>query len=927
MDATRRVNGLGQAADGTSAAMFRLQGQMQLVSQASVMAGAALGSAGLLGAKFLVSATEEAMGFGSAMRMVGIRSEASAADLALFRKEATTLAETLPGNATEIARLGEQMVKAGVKITDTEAGIRNAITLATLEGIDQVQAMKLIIQQANIFDKQGENVEVRLNQITSALIRASDAGLGTASELMGVAQRASLTGKDLGISAGTVFAFSAALKDVGATTQVAGTGLAKVFSGMALLPDDFARVAGLATDSFSALSEQDQLLAFVGGLDKIKGGVGGVTKVTEEFKKFAGAGTRIRLVMNSLIDSYGKAKKGQGDYTNRLEEFVGEITKAEKEGTLAAKRMSQMMEDPAQQMKLLAAAWTNLKIGIGETLMPLVAAVTKFLRKIVDAFNKLSPQVKKTITYLLTFGSAMLLMAGAALVTFGLILGLMAMLQLSAIFAATSLTPIIITLAGVTGGILAASAAFLTFAALVVKSAEMGAFDTAVESANNFAIALGVLGKTFRGEIVDIESGDLMAKWGLDELASAFANAGEKWRAFMLGFQQISNATTLMEDVAAAFKYVSDGIMNALQPVVDALADAFGGEHLLGTDGWVTFGNVVGAVFAVLGKVIGFFVKVGLDFLIMGIEVVMDVIAAFINLGSGIFDMFQGLYIILMPFIDLVASLFTFDTATIIKAWDTFADAFVVGVGVFLEGAWKSLKGAAVLLLTFFTGGFGNFGAKMGLKLLGSFRIVKIFMKKGAKEMVDGFKWGFNWAMNYMSGLPAMFMGIIKRIGQTIVKAVRRWVITAFAGLIQSFGTLGQLYDKFFGGPSDKTLEMNIGYSNSPGVLGNQGEMWGGGSTFAGGWSDEQPKEKSDQIARIMGATPSMPASPVGGGGYVHPSMAGSGGSSEVNVNSRVEVTMDGRKMGEALARERGVQNDLAGHSQNAPNSLMGQGR
>jgi TP901 family phage tail tape measure protein len=241
----------------------------------------------------------------------------------------------------------------------------------------------------------------QIPHLASALAEMGNLGSSTVQEIEDVSKRIASTANTVGISAPQVLGFANAVTSLGQNAEAAGTALNKTFNSIdravALNTPKlkiFADVAGMTAKQFADTWRNEPvkaILAFVTGLDHIKGKSGEVTKALDA----AGVkGDRFTTVLKNLAAGHDLLSDA---IQHSTEAYTGHNV-AEEKAAIAAQSTKRQLE----QLKHEAEDAAN---ELGESLLPALRDVmnqTKPLREeiksLADEFHALSPEAQSAWT-------------------------------------------------------------------------------------------------------------------------------------------------------------------------------------------------------------------------------------------------------------------------------------------------------------------------------------------------------------------------------------------------------------------------------------------------------------------------------------------------------------------------------------------------
>lgn len=375
--ATEGMDKVGQSADKLGKKTTDVQPLIKQTSTAFLTAGAII--AGALGLA-LKSATDFQFGLSAIQAVSG----ATASEMDLISKAALRIGADTKYNSAEAASAMEELLKAGISVTDVLNGAADAtVSLAAAGEISLPEAAKIAAAAMNQFKLDASQV-ADVADIMAGAANASATGvseIGAALTFVGpVANAAGLSLKDTalaialfanngidGMRAGT--GLRAMLSSLSSPTNLAAAQMEK----LGLITEDgsnkffdaagkikpFNEIAGLLRDTLGGLNEQ-QLLQFADAV------VGRENMST------------LSAIVNTSAEEF-----------DNLATSIDSVSAAD----VAATRMQNL----SGQVEILSGSVESLAIRFGQALLPAITAVTTFVNGLVDKLNELSDEQVRQI--------------------------------------------------------------------------------------------------------------------------------------------------------------------------------------------------------------------------------------------------------------------------------------------------------------------------------------------------------------------------------------------------------------------------------------------------------------------------------------------------------------------------------------------------
>jgi TP901 family phage tail tape measure protein len=370
-EANDKVNEMGQA----------LADAGQQIAMAFGAVSAAIGAG-------LAASVKKAADFEQGLSNIKAVSGATGEEMSKLKDLALQMGADTKYSATEAAQGIEELVKAGVSMTDiTNGGLKGALTLATAGGLELAEAAEIASTALNAFRDDGLNV----SQAADILAGAANASATSVGELKfglsSVAAVASAVGMDFSDTTTALAVFA----QNGLKGSDAGTSLKTML--MNLQPKTKEQIAlfkelGLTTadgvNQFQTADGKFKNLAQISGI--LKNSMSGLTDAQRLQAMETLFGSDAIRAANILF------KEGETGVTN-MKAAMGKVTAEQ----VAAEKMNNL-NGAIEQLK---GAFETFMISIGDALLPAVKSLVAGLSSITDWFNSLSPTTKKVIAIIL----------------------------------------------------------------------------------------------------------------------------------------------------------------------------------------------------------------------------------------------------------------------------------------------------------------------------------------------------------------------------------------------------------------------------------------------------------------------------------------------------------------------------------------------
>lgn len=466
--------------------------------------GTALTAAGAAIALALGDATKSAADFEQGL--ANAYSVMDPAEVSEFKGELKDLALTMGADtkysATEAAKGIEELIKAGVSVSDVMGGgLQGALSLATAGELELADAAEVASTVLNAF--RDDNISVA--QAADILAGAANASATSVSEMKFGLSQSSAVASAVGLSFQDTATALAAFAQNGLKGSDAGTSLKTMlmrlqpstkeqleqFFDLGLMVSEAGKamevlrdngIQPLGTDTETLNGQLKKLAADLTGTKL------GSAKANAEYIKLA----QSTGVLHSAFYDASGSLKGMDEIAQILQTSLKDMNDAQrqaalqvmfgsdairagsilyKEGAAGINSMADAMgkisaEDVAAQkmdtlkgsIELLSGALETAKISIGDVFIPIIRQAADMVSGLVDKFNDLSPGMKKATAIAAAVAAGIGLIAGPALLLVGFLPQIAAGLSMVGVTAG-SLGAALTVLTGPVGLIVAGIAA------------------------------------------------------------------------------------------------------------------------------------------------------------------------------------------------------------------------------------------------------------------------------------------------------------------------------------------------------------------------------------------------------------------------------------------------------------------------------------
>ena len=204
-------------------------------------------------AKGLITATGLMLEMEDALTDVSKTTGLAGEDLKKFDTQLQTLAQNMKGiTYTELLGISATAGQLGIEGTQNLLTFTEAI--AKIAVATEFTAEEASIAFGRLANATGTPIE-GVEALASAVNELSTTTASSVSEIVLVSQKMAGTARTFGLMAHETVAFSAVMKDLGITTEVAGSSFKKIMGEMLANTADFAKFAGLEVEEFAQIMQ------------------------------------------------------------------------------------------------------------------------------------------------------------------------------------------------------------------------------------------------------------------------------------------------------------------------------------------------------------------------------------------------------------------------------------------------------------------------------------------------------------------------------------------------------------------------------------------------------------------------------------------------------------------------------------------------
>ncbi len=351
-----------------------------------------------VGGAMVVSA-KAAIDFESSLAGVAKTVEGTDTQIRAIGESMRDLSLRIPVNVNELNKIAELGGQLGVGIPQLKDFTEVIAALGVTTNLSTEDAAKGIARLANVTGTSTDDFDM----LGSVIVELGNNFETTESEILTFALRIAPVARVVGVSAAEVLGLSAALSSLGVAAERGGTAMQRVFTqidiaikGGGTQLESFADITGLTTAAFVELAEADMTEALVQvaeGLKRIDDEGGNAFQALDNVNI---SGVRAQQTMLALSGS-------TEDLRNALETAT---TEAEEQDALweeAGRRYG----TTASEIRLMANAFTDLRIEIGQEMLPGIRDVVQTIGALFQVMKENVGVVKAVGTVLAGIGFAL----------------------------------------------------------------------------------------------------------------------------------------------------------------------------------------------------------------------------------------------------------------------------------------------------------------------------------------------------------------------------------------------------------------------------------------------------------------------------------------------------------------------------------------
>ena len=500
----------GEAADKAMTFGDKAGQAFNQVHEAIVAAGIAVALKEIY--EYFASCAQASMDFESSITGVAKTTDLTDEELAAMSDSIKALSTEIPATTDEIAAVAEAAGQLGIQ-KDVLLDFTEIMTmLGTATNMTADEAATALARFANITGMSTDNY----GRLGSVIVDLGNNFATTESEIVAMGTRLASAGKLAGLTEPEIMALAAAMSSVGIEAEAGGTAMTQTLNAIekavAKGGDDlseFARIAGMSSEEFSAAWKNDAMSAltsFIGSLGKLDEQGESTVLVLEDLGL-----TGIR--QSNMLKSLGLA-------ADQMTSAVDTANTAWQQNTALTNEANKRYATAQSRLTMMQNAYNNLKVAIGDAYTPALSEAygvgTKVLNGIAD-FIKKNPALVNAITAfvgvigavvaaLAAYAVAAKVAAAASAILTAAIPGVNVIMGVTAAVAA--ITAGIVALATAAANDAVPSVKELTEAARGMREAMDEAKDTYNDTVTSTMAAAGVA-ETYIGKLEELEAAGL----------------------------------------------------------------------------------------------------------------------------------------------------------------------------------------------------------------------------------------------------------------------------------------------------------------------------------------------------------------------------------------------------------------------------------
>lgn len=365
----RAFNKINTAAQAKMASTSRAIATMSAFAGKAILLG--VGVALVIGAKAAIDFESSMAGVFKTLGDTATTGQIEALGLALRE-----MSLSVPVNVNQLAFIAELGGQLGVGIQDMEQFVKVVAALSVTTNLSAEQAAKGLARLSNIMQLPIEEAD----KLGNVIVDLGNNFATTESEILSFGLRLAPIGKTVGATADEVLGMAAAFSSLGIPAERGATAIQRTFIDIAKAVDEggrkldkFAEIAGITAEQFANLSAVGQFDAFVTGLGRITKEGGSAFKALDSLNISQQRSIQVLLAAAGAGDLFARSIKTASD--------------AAREGNALWEEAARRYGTTSSQIRLLVNTFNDLRIEIGQGLIPLINSVIGFFRDFTAALK------------------------------------------------------------------------------------------------------------------------------------------------------------------------------------------------------------------------------------------------------------------------------------------------------------------------------------------------------------------------------------------------------------------------------------------------------------------------------------------------------------------------------------------------------------
>ena len=364
----------------------------KLTTQAAHTNAMVSGAAGAMAGAFAAVGGAMFLTVGAASKFedsfAGIRKtvDATEAQFSTLALQVRQLAQDIPVAVTQLNQIGELGGQLGVGVDNLEEFIEVIAQVGVATRLSTESAALSLARLDQIFGLQGKSFD----RLASSLVDLGNNFAALEDEILSTALRLAAAGKVAGATAADVLGIATALQAVGVQSQAGGTAMARVFQQIQIAVatggrqlEVFAETTGLTTKEFQDLAKVDPASALNLFVTSLAAASKAGTNVIEVLDQLGLKQQRTIRALLAVGEAEGLLTDTLATANSAFEANIALTTEAEKR-----------FETFKSETKLLMNELTELRIQIGNELLPTAKALVTTLSALIGGFQNTSEETE-----------------------------------------------------------------------------------------------------------------------------------------------------------------------------------------------------------------------------------------------------------------------------------------------------------------------------------------------------------------------------------------------------------------------------------------------------------------------------------------------------------------------------------------------------